>query len=508
MIRSDKQIIKYINYHLKKNKKNAICYDPRAGKNKSGHNLVRIKCLDTGKVSRPFIEQGIVLGYSPFTKKRSRAFIKNLVNGYLKKYKRNAICINPQAGRDGSNQNLVIIKCLETNRISKPYRETCIKKGIWPFKRSNGEIIKKINFYCQKHKWNAICINPNAGRYRSANLVQIKCLKTGMISKPIRENSIKNGRYPFINPDPIKLIEFVNCFLKKYKKNAIFHKKLLKRNSQGEVLFTIKCLNLNKISLPISRKQLKNGAWPFKKTKEDIKKEINFYCKKNKWKAKYHNHKKTKNGTLFQIKDTVSGKLSNYRHLFTIKKGRWPFGTPKSKRTPEYIRKNLNQILKKNKINAICINPRAGITKYGNNLVILKCLETGKLSNPILENNIKLGQNPFNKSQDRVEINKLHPKYARLFKKLNIKFLKNFKIGKGFIDFVIILKNQKYGIEIKRSDKWWHSSNKQINYYKKIGKLKQYNLKKIILTDPNGKHKRNNSISIKDLENFIKKNNH
>lgn len=500
-MRTDKQIIKYINYHLKKNKKNAICYDPRAGKNKSGHNLVRIKCLDTGKISRPFIEQNIILGYSPFTKKRSKRMIRNLVNDYLKKYKRNAICINPQAGRDNSNQNLVIIKCLDTNRISKPYRETSIKNGIWPFKRSNEEIIKKINFYCQKHKWNAICVNPNAGRYRSANLVQIKCLKTGKISKPWTEAYIKKGFNPFLRKKvySFETEKYVNDFLNKYNKNLKYHKKFLRK---GKLYFTVRCLNSKKISRPMSMSQFKKRNWIFQKTKEEIKAEINFYCKKNKWRAKYNNHKKTKNGTLFQIKDIVSGKLSNYKHLFTIKKGIWPFGTPKSKRTPEYIKKNLDKILKKNKIDAICVNPRAGADKFGSNLVILKCLDTGKLSNPILENNIKLGQNPFNKSQNRAEINHLHPKYARLFKKSKIKFIKNFKIGKGFIDFVIILKNKKYGVEIKRSDKWWHSNNKQINYYKKIGKLKQYNLKKIILTDPQGKHK--NSMSIKDLEVFIK----
>lgn len=129
------------------------------------------------------------------------------------------------------------------------------------------------------------------------------------------------------------------------------------------------------------------------------------------------------------------------------------------------------------------------------------CCENGSVKFSRFDHLMK-GQNPFSKIQNRIELNKIHPIYENLFKKLKIPYIKEFKLGRKRIDFVIFPNTKKIGIEVKQSEKLYMRNN-QISTYRKISKLNQYRLSKIILSDPRGIHK--GSLSIKELEDKILK---
>lgn len=305
--------------------------------------------------------------------------------------------------------------------------------------RSNEQIIQKVNSY---GKGRFICINPRAGKTKDGlNLVIVKCLKTGKLSKPREEKCLKKVSNPF-NPrpyvnraslNPNDIIKLVN---KIGKDKFICFNPNAGKNKNGNILITLKCLKTGNISKPVELTYLKNGRKnPFnskKRSDTDVIKMVNNYGKE-----KY-----------------------------------------------------------------ICINPRSGKTKVGKNLVIVKCLKTGRLSNPLKEESLAAGHNPFNETQNPVELTQVQPLYERLFKKLKIPFIKEYKLGRKRIDYLLFPKTHRIGLEVKQSEKW-HSSYNQIKVYRKIGCLKQFRISKVLLSDPLGKHKKKGSISIKQLSNML-----
>lgn len=137
--------------------------------------------------------------------------------------------------------------------------------------------------------------------------------------------------------------------------------------------------------------------------------------------------------------------------------------------------------------------------------VKIRCVNTGKKRIVNLRN-IMRGHNTF--SETNRELFEVHPLYEKLFKKLRVVFFRNFRLERKIIDFVFKINNVFYGLEVKRSDLYLSYNNvkKQIDMYKKIGKYKKYNLKTVLLTDPSGNLWKHGSMSIKELEKFIKDN--
>jgi hypothetical protein len=113
---------------------------------------------------------------------------------------------------------------------------------------------------------------------------------------------------------------------------------------------------------------------------------------------------------------------------------------------------------------------------------------------------LKSNKNPFDIKLDLAELKEAQPKYEKLFKSLNLKYYKNYNLGKKIIDFVFEcpFSSKKYGVEVKHDLKRAYSK-KQINQYKKLCKLKQYSFEKIILSSPKGKF----GISLKTLKKAI-----
>lgn len=170
-------------------------------------------------------------------------------------------------------------------------------------------------------------------------------------------------------------------------------------------------------------------------------------------------------------------------------------------RTDDIIAQKINEIGIKSNPSFICSNPRAGKNKSYSNLVEVQCIET-KEKKITEESAIIKNKNPFNKTQNRVELKETQPLYEELLKKYKLKYIKEYNIGTKRIDFVFFLGDKKIGLEVKQSDKRHYSSKGQIETYKRLSKELNHNLHDIILSDPKGKHP--NSISIKKLEEFIK----
>ena len=369
--------------------------------------------------------------------------------------------------------------------------------------KTNEQIIKEIN---QIGKGKYTCHNPRAGKYKnsSSNLVIVKCLKTGKLSKPITAYHLKNIYSPFeklnkVNPEQI--IKEIN----KYGKGKfICHDPcfVVKINNFKCNLVIVKCIKTGKLSKPLQKSYLKTGVNPFKRKKrsdDQIIKEVNKYGK-----GQYICHipragKDTQSNNLVIVKCLKTGKLSIPVTEGNLRVGRNPFVLCNKNRTNDQIIKEVNKC---GKGQYICVNPRAGISKQGNLLVTIKDLKTGKISKPILKTYLKQGYNPFNENQNRVEVTKIQPQYEKIFKKLNIPFIKEYRLGRKRIDFLLFPQTKRIGLEVKQSDKW-HSDKNQISTYKQIGSLKQYQISQVLLSDPLGKHKNKGSISIKQLSQVL-----
>lgn len=332
-----------------------------------------------------------------------------------------------------------IINQYGKGRLSKPIQEISLKKGYNPFKyleRLPESIVKKINEYSIQHGYSYVCVNPIARKSKCRhNLVIVKCIKTGRLSKPISENHLKKGTNPFkyLERLPKAIAKRVNFYGKgKY----ICINPHAGKTNHGNNLVIVKCIKTGKLSKPFCEHYLKRGDNPFPKrrTHKEIIQIVNNY-------AKFYGHK------------------------------------------------------------YVCVNPRAGKTKNGNNLVIVKCTKTGRLSKPVQEGGLKTGRSPFTDFKYRIEHFIVRPKAIKIAKSLGFNVKKEYRLGKKeFLDLKLTHPklNFSIGTELKRSDKLYLSGKDQLIRYKKKFKSKRHNMKYLFFVDPKGRHKKHGFISFKE----------
>jgi hypothetical protein len=206
---------------------------------------------------------------------------------------------------------------------------------------------------------------------------------------------------------------------------------------------------------------------------------------------------KRKNGhryVLVQESNSQTTKVVKYSNLKTNN----PFS--RGDVANETIKRKVNEFGQKHKNKFVFIKSSM---KNQKRTVMVQCVET-KVKKEVVYHSLVEGKNPFNDSQNRLEVEKVQPKYENLLKKYKLEYKKEFRMGKKSIDFMFVLNGKRYGLEVKQSEKW-HSDKNQLETYKKLGCLKQFGLKTVILSDPNGSHKDKGSISIKDFEDLISK---
>lgn len=208
------------------------------------------------------------------------------------------------------------------------------------------------------------------------------------------------------------------------------------------------------------------------------------------------------NGRDIEIQNISTGERV-IRKYNDIRRGSNPWGFKSKRFDNNQVMNDLNKIGIKSSPPFKCVNADVGFSKIGKHrLVEIINLETNKKTICTM-GNIKKGKNPWNKSQDRVELQVIHPMYKKLFDKYKVEYKPNFKLGHRFIDFIFKMQSGWVGLEVKQSNHWY-SKNNQLNFYKQVSSLKQYNLTKILLSDPVGNHKSKGSISLKELENILK----
>lgn len=422
--------------------------------------------------------------------------VSKKVNDYGKKTKGPKFkCINPFAGRDSSGQRLVEIQCLESgeklkHRFSEFYR-------FFPFQFSKYFIKKKINLIGLASNPKFICINHLVRFEKEKRYVKVRCLESNE-TRIISSLAIYQKIDPFYNS---------NYFIRK-KINALGEKCIhryictnpLVKFYKNKRIVEVKCTESKEIA-QVTHSFLSSGKDPFYKSNYFIEKEINeigkninpkFKCS-NPFVGIFHKNRKIEIECI-ESKEKKVLFINSIRH-----KNFNPF-----KHSNYFIKKKINNIGSKSNPRYTCLDPRA---KY------IKQVRTVKIKNLknnetclVLASSLVEGKNPFNTGRAQLEILKIHPLYVKLFKKKGIKFQKKFRLGKKIIDFMFEINNKKYGLEIKRSNVEHSYSKKQISKYKSISKLKQYNLYKILVSDPEGRHKEKlGSISIKKLEKFIDK---
>lgn len=204
------------------------------------------------------------------------------------------------------------------------------------------------------------------------------------------------------------------------------------------------------------------------------------------------------NGRDIELQNIETG-FKVIRKFNDIKRGKNPWGFKSKRFDSNQVIRDLNKIGLKSNPRFKCINADMGFsTKGKHRLVQIINLET-KATIISTMGNLKHGKNPWNKSQDRVELQQIHPMYKKLFTKHKVEYKYNFRLGSRFIDFAFQTNKGWIGLEVKQSGHWY-SKNKQLSTYKQLASLKQYGLRGIILSDPKGSHKDKGSISIKELE--------
>lgn len=309
---------------------------------------------------------------------------------------------------------------------------------------SNKEVIKNVNMLGKKADPQFICINPCLKRKNSANrYIEVQCVDSKE-HKICSWNDLKNKVNPFRNGSSInfKIKKIIDNIGKKSNPPYICLNPESHRNDRSVRFVLVQCLTTKEV------KEVSYADIPYRKSNP-------FRIPPNKF-----NNKKIK-------------KIVNYIGQKS---------TPPFKFIPSQD---------------IFINKKRFV-----NIVNLK---TGEIRTVNLRN-IMRGHNSFSEKHKNKELYEIHPIYENIFKKNNIVYFKNFRLKRKIIDFVFKIKNDLYGLEVKRSDLYFGYKNikKQMNMYKKIGKLKKYNLKMILLTDPEGKLWRHGSLSIKELINFMR----
>ena len=164
--------------------------------------------------------------------------------------------------------------------------------------------------------------------------------------------------------------------------------------------------------------------------------------------------------------------------------------------------KKINELGKKSNPQYICVSSNCGISNRDILVKIKRKDGKGKIKKSFMKNLLK-GQNPFNETQNRVEVNMVQPMYEKEFRKNKIPFIKEYCLGRKRIDYLLFPKTLRIGLEVKQSGKLYYSGKDQIRKYKQLGSLKQYKLSKVLLSDPQGIHP--NSLSMNKIMSLLKK---
>lgn len=380
---------------------------------------------------------------------------------------------------------------------------------------TDATIIKNVNALGKKADIPYICTNPLKGRMKSrARIIEIQCIKTKK-KKTVILNNLRSNSNPFgeihnkLSEDSIK--ELINhCGQKTNGAKFIFSKTfIIEINNKKRRMVEVQNIE-TKEKKSAAYHKIKNGCNPFAVNGDQTRHSIE-YVKNlvNKVGMKTNGPKFIFIETFIIKKYGKSNRLVKVQSIETkeikttdfsaLRKGCNPFKTFSSK---EVIRLVNEYGQKTAGPKFICINPVVRFDMNGFRIVKVKCLKTKKTKNARFTG-LRVGQNPFNEIQNRVEVNQVQPMYERLFNKLNIEFKKSYTLGKNsIIDFKIKLPNKnKFDlVEVKRSDKFIKSGRDQFSRYKKLSTLKQHNVDKFYLSDPKGSHKKHGFISIRELE--------
>lgn len=233
-------------------------------------------------------------------------------------------------------------------------------------------------------------------------------------------------------------------------------------------------------------------------SEKDMIKEINSYGKKSFPQYVCINPDvERRNGHRYVLIQTIEHKQQKIVKYSNLKKFN-PFS--RGDIADSFVLDKINKIGMSQSPKYICINSNS-LPKEKKRYVKVQCLKSKKIKE-VLYHSLIEGKNPFNESQNRLEVEKVQPMYERLFKKLKINYIKEFKMGKKSIDFMFQIRGKKYGLEVKQSEKW-HSDKNQLETYRKLSNLKPFGLTKVILSDPKGKHSHRGSLSIQEFKNFI-----
>lgn len=216
------------------------------------------------------------------------------------------------------------------------------------------------------------------------------------------------------------------------------------------------------------------------------------------------NYRRAKNRQLYVlIKNLETNEVKEVKYSNLIKFNPFSRGNGANQK----IIDNVNKIGIKHKYSFICVNPNVKDHNLNTNqrIVSIKSLKTKEIKF-IRYGDILLGKNPFNEDINRIEINKIQPQYEKLFKKLKINYVKEYRLSKNaIVDFVLNVPktNKLIAVEVKRSDRF-NSEKNQLTKYKKIIKKSHKNIESLILSDPKGNHKNKGSISLKQLEQYLR----
>lgn len=358
----------------------------------------------------------------------------------VNKYGKNKyICVNPEVEYKHNNR-YVLIQHLLTKEIKKVSYQNLKKSNPFGKKFNKLEVLNSINKFGKKNKNKYICINPDFGYKGTHRIVKIKNTKTGEI-KCCRYNDLINGSDPFyIGKSRNKIIEIkINKIGKKAVPKFICVNPEIGYLGKGDKrLVKIQCLET--------------------KTEKILRLDS---LNKNSFKQK---------GEILRLNDNL-------------------------------IKKTVNNLGKKQDNSYVYLSHhRIKIKKRSLLKVTIQSLENRKIATTRFCS-LKVS-NPFNQIHNKLEIEKIQPMYEKLLKKYKVNYIKEFNLGKKRIDFMFVINGKRYGLEVKQSDKKHYSGRNQVQNYKKLANLRQYNLDKVLLSDPKGKHL--NSLSILQFEKFIK----
>lgn len=443
--------------------------------------------------------------------------IKNKINDFGKKSNPKFICVKLEPDRVSKCLKMHLL-CLETKETEIAlYRKSKFSnKKYNPFSRGiyfNKIVKQQIDKIGLNSDPQFVCIDPLSSRKKSDRFIKIQCLESKEIKEVQYFWTFTKKSNPFARGRSInfKIENIINglgrkCSHKFICLNPFFISKNIKSQNRHVLIQSIKTKETKVISF-VDLKKRKN---PFKNktTKHSRKKIMNilnsygeictpkFFCIN-------HDSKPNHKNRWVKIKSLETGEIKEVVYKDFISRKLNPFAKyKKRKQNFKIIKKRINKMGKK--IGYICLNPEKELLPNWERIVTVKSIKT-KENKDVRYSSLKKGVDPFNPKGFSFENNIVHPMYEKIFKKHKVEYKRQFLLKRKFIDFMFKIKRTTYGLEIKSSTKS-HSIKKiknQIFLYKKISKQANYNFKEIFLSDPDGKFKKANSLSIKEFDKMI-----